>query len=111
MNLNDFSILNKQLIREIHFCWLLSPLCRRDERDKTKHAYEPAGNKYYHESHEKRISTMKINSLNVNLMLNFFKDLNLTFKREKCFQNALILRVLHNQGLNKINRSLLRFFI
>lgn len=72
--MNDFSILtkNKQLIREIHFCWLLSPLCRRDERNKTKHAYEPAGNKYYHESHEKRISTMKINNLNVNLMLNFF---------------------------------------
>lgn len=35
---------------------------------------------------------MKINNLNVNLMLNFFEDLNLTFQREKCFQNALIFK-------------------
>ena len=33
-------------------------------------------------------------------MLNFLKD-----------QNVLILRALHNQGLNKIERSSLRYFI
>ena len=54
---------------------------------------------------------MKINNLNVNLMLNFFLRSQPNLLEREMFSNALILRVLHNQGLNKINRSLLRFFI